>query len=348
MGKKQNCTPENNPGFLIGKTFCQRWRVVRLIKHGTTAKIYEGFDLYTKSNVAVKAVPSSLQDGTVDREIMSYKRVHLDAGDQEKRSIPLLHDYGTAHGHAFIVMQLLDLSLTDIWKACEGGLSANVVLSIGDHLLGALQCLLIRGLVHGHISTDNLVLKQRQNTTIVYLIDYGESRLFQLPRSEIRERYSGSPSCDALSLCVLLLSLLAGPEKSFNSPPNNDVHKISKAYQLDKAKHLLRHIDSTLVSTFEKYITHCEQIQNSSVPNYSLLRSSIRQLYWERRTDHSEYYGWSSNPKEKANAPKTIKIYRSLVFRRVRPTKSRVKTKILERIGMSDATETPVLRDPPE
>jgi serine/threonine-protein kinase len=135
-------------------------------------------------------------------------------------------DFGHDEKHGcFIVMELLE-GATVRARMREGLLSPRLAFDVVDQLTGATRYMHARGIVHGDIKPENIVLSRvdgeprRQN--VVKLLDFGlsfrsgsapEHKLGGTPPYLAPERLQGAPpapACDVYSLGALLYEMLTG------------------------------------------------------------------------------------------------------------------------------------------
>jgi serine/threonine protein kinase len=94
-----------------------------------------------------------------------------------------------------MVMELLGLSLEDLFNKCRRRFSLKTVLKIGDQMLERIETLHSRHLIHRDIKTNNFVIGVGQKASVVYCVDFGMSKRFRDPKT-----LQHTPYCDWKSL----------------------------------------------------------------------------------------------------------------------------------------------------
>jgi serine/threonine protein kinase len=92
-------------------------------------------------------------------------------------------------------MELLGLSLEDLFNKCRRRFSLKTVLKIGDQMLERIETLHSRHLIHRDIKTNNFVIGVGQKASTVYCVDFGMSKRFRDPKT-----LQHTPYCDWKSL----------------------------------------------------------------------------------------------------------------------------------------------------
>src|SRR5215469_8468287 len=91
---------------VVGQTLGQ-YRVMELIGQGGMARVYKGFQSSLARNVAIKAIPTQIDD-TRDNEFVQrfITEARVIARLTHPNIVPV-HDYGEDNGWAFIVMEYI-------------------------------------------------------------------------------------------------------------------------------------------------------------------------------------------------------------------------------------------------
>ncbi len=162
---------------LIGQTFDNKFRIVRLIGRGGMGEVFEAEHTQLGKRVAVKLM---LEKYNGDREaIARFTREALAAGRIGDPHIIDVMDIGTApDGRAYVVMELLAGQPLSRLIEDHGPLPLNRALKIMRQVLRAVGAAHMKGIVHRDLKPDNIFLTtEGENGDFVKLLDFGISKI---------------------------------------------------------------------------------------------------------------------------------------------------------------------------
>ena len=162
---------------LIGQTFDNKFRIVRLIGRGGMGEVFEAEHTQLGKRVAVKLM---LEKYNGDKEaIARFTREALAAGRIGDPHIIDVMDIGTApDGRAYVVMELLiGMPLSRLIED-HGAVPVNRGLKIMRQVLRAVGAAHAKGIVHRDLKPDNIFLTtQGDQQDFVKLLDFGISKI---------------------------------------------------------------------------------------------------------------------------------------------------------------------------
>ncbi len=91
--------------------------------------------------------------------------------------------YGTEGDYNIMIIDLLGKSLEDCFDFCERRFSLKTVLMIADQLLNRIEIIHSKSFIHRDIKPDNFLIGRGLRKSLVYIIDFGLSKLFRDPRT---------------------------------------------------------------------------------------------------------------------------------------------------------------------
>ena len=162
---------------LIGQTFDNKFRIIRLIGRGGMGEVFEAEHAQLGKRVAVKLM---LEKYNGDREaIARFTREALAAGRIGDPHIIDVMDIGTApDGRAYVVMELLVGQPLSRLIEDHGPLPLNRALKIMRQVLRAVGAAHTKGIVHRDLKPDNIFLTtQGEQQDFVKLLDFGISKI---------------------------------------------------------------------------------------------------------------------------------------------------------------------------
>jgi len=230
--------------------------------------------------------------------------------------VPEVKWYGTCKGRPVLVMELLGVSLHDVWCNFKYKINLSNVLRIAVDLLEVFEGLHDAGILHRDIKMRNLLLGPK-NDSKIYLIDYGLSKKWRVNGRHIKfdkktDRNFGSVRCapvashqgqeqgrkdDLESLGFLLIHLA-----SKKLPWSVCWHKKRNIWWnivMSKKKLEASTFCKGLPSCFEAYMNEVRALNFEDKPNYTKLRKLFLTAMHVDGIDPKEPYVWENKIKER-------------------------------------------------
>jgi serine/threonine-protein kinase len=157
-----------------------RFEIVRHIGSGRSAEVYEAEHLDLGRRVALKIVRHL--DADSSSTLARFRREVRAAGALHHRHVVEVLDTGmTDRGEPYLVMELLEgESLAD--RIARGPLPVAACIEVARQLCLALSHVHSRGLLHGDVRPDNVILHRPSGRALrVKLVDFGLSRTVRAP-----------------------------------------------------------------------------------------------------------------------------------------------------------------------
>ena len=82
-----------------------------------------------------------------------------------------------------MVMDMLGLSLEDLFNKCSRRFSLKTVLQLADQMLERVDTLHARHLIHRDIKPANFVIGSKETKNRVYAVDFGLSKRYRHPKT---------------------------------------------------------------------------------------------------------------------------------------------------------------------
>lgn len=156
------------PGKVIGK----RYRIGRVLEMGGMATVYEALQLDLFRRVAIK-VPTAECAADTACAGRFEREAHTLAGLQHPNIVSVFELGRSDDGVAFMAMELVEGQTLRAHLAAERTLPWPVAAAFTAQVADALQAAHAAGVVHGDVSTTNVLLNRRGDGLVCKLIDFG-------------------------------------------------------------------------------------------------------------------------------------------------------------------------------
>eukprot|EP01006_Ploeotia_vitrea_P016995 TRINITY_DN47960_c0_g1_i1.p2 TRINITY_DN47960_c0_g1~~TRINITY_DN47960_c0_g1_i1.p2 ORF type:complete len:313 (-),score=20.31 TRINITY_DN47960_c0_g1_i1:1590-2528(-) len=157
-----------------------KFRIGKKIDEGSFGAIYQGTNIITGENVAIKLEPVNARHPQLRYESRLYKLLNY-GGDHV--GIPSLHWHGTEGEYNAMVMDLLGPSLEDLFNFCDRKFSVKTVLMLADQMIQRMEYFHHRNFIHRDVKPDNFVMGTRKKGHHVFIIDYGLAKKYRDPKT---------------------------------------------------------------------------------------------------------------------------------------------------------------------
>jgi serine/threonine protein kinase len=225
--------------------------------------------------------------------------------------IPKIHHFEkmTSAPSSAMVMELLGPSLEDLFNFCDRSFSRHTILMIADQLLHRMEYIHSKNILHRDIKPDNFLIHYDSDIPIIYLIDYGLSKLYRLNNEHIpyREnklltgtaRYASinthlgieqSRRDDLESLGYVLLYFLKGelPWQGIQARNKNEKYDLIMECKVNTSLDIL----TNGREEFIKYINYCRGLQFTDTPDYRYLRGLFHRALVNDNLSYDFKFDW--------------------------------------------------------
>lgn len=166
------------PGHVVK----ERWKVIRKIGGGGFGEIYEGQDLITREQVALKVESARQPKQVLKMEVAVLKKL------QGKEHVCRFIGCGRNDRFNYVVMQLQGKNLAELRRAQpRGAFSLSTTLRLGLQILKAIESIHSVGFLHRDIKPSNFSIgRLPYNNRRVYMLDFGLARQYTTGTGEVR------------------------------------------------------------------------------------------------------------------------------------------------------------------
>jgi len=303
-----------------------RYTLNRKINCGSFGDIYHGTDTQTGEPVAIKIESANSRHPQLSYEYKLYTILNSGTNGNRALGIPRVHWFGREGDFNVLVMDLLGMSLEDLFTHCDRKFSLKTVLMLADQLIARIGYIHSRNFIHRDIKPDNFVIGLNKYQNLVYVIDFGLAKKFRdpkthqhIPYSELRNltgtaRYASvnthlgieqSRRDDLESLGFVFVYFLKG------SLPWQGLRAANKKEKYDRIseKKICTPIEVLcrgLPTEFATYLNYCRSLRFDDKPDYFYLRRLFRELFQRQGYEYDLVWDWTPASDAQVNVPRPM------------------------------------------
>ncbi|KAK3336900.1 kinase-like domain-containing protein [Cercophora scortea] len=282
-----------------------RYRVDRKIGEGGFGLVYQGTDLQSGEEVALKL--SDIEDDWEAAQVEKDTYEALDGGV----GISRVHWFGEECDHYVLVQDLLGPTLEDLLNYCGRRFSLKTILLIADQAISRIQYIHSKGFLHRDIKPDNFLMGSNRQGNTLYTIDFGLSREFRFAeRSKNAEglplggtrRYASiknhngrtqSWGDDLESLGYVFVYFARGSLPWQGLKAATDDEKAARIKELKEGLSGEALCDGFLPGEFATYIDYTRRLAFDDKPDYSYLRRLFHRLFRAEGFKYDHVFDWT-------------------------------------------------------
>ncbi|XP_066945982.1 uncharacterized protein Asator isoform X3 [Macrobrachium rosenbergii] len=301
----KNITMTSEDLLQPGHVVKERWKVVRKIGGGGFGEIYEGQDLVTREQVALKLESAKQPKQVLKMEVAVLKK--LQGRDHVCRFIGC----GRNERFNYVVMQLQAKNLAELRRAQpRGAFSLSTTLRLGHQILRAIEAIHEVGFLHRDIKPSNFSMgRMPHNCRKVYMLDFGLARQYTNANGEVRTpraaagfrgtvRYASINAHknkemgrhdDLWSLFYMTVEFVNGqlPWRKIKDKEQVGLMKEKYDHRL-----LIKH----LPSDFKQFLEHIQILDYHDKPDYAMLSGLFERCMKRRGVKDSDPFDWEKTP----------------------------------------------------
>ncbi|CAG9333436.1 unnamed protein product [Blepharisma stoltei] len=285
--------------------FGGKFRLSRKLADGAFSEVYLGINVLKNEEVAIKLEKINSKNPQLIYESKIYKLLY------GQRGIAKLHWCGVEGDNNVLVLDLLGLSLEELFRSCNKKFSLKTVLQIADEIIPLIEMFHNKALIHRDIKPDNFLTGIRTNANQIFMIDFGMCKKFRKGGSHIpyREgkkfigtaRYTSisahlgielSRRDDLESLAYTLLYFIKG------SLPWQGVRAFTKKEKYDRIveKKMSTSIESLCYGVpieLENLLRYARSLRFEDKPEYSHIKRQFRALAQRENLLYDFVFDWT-------------------------------------------------------
>ncbi|KAJ8958453.1 hypothetical protein NQ318_002240 [Aromia moschata] len=311
--QNNNITMTSEDLLQPGHVVKERWKVVKKIGGGGFGEIYEGLDLITREQVALKVESARQPKQVLKMEVAVLKKL------QGKEHICRFIGCGRNDRFNYVVMQLQGRNLAELRRAQpRAAFSLSTTLRLGLQILKAIESIHSVGFLHRDIKPSNFSMgRLPYNCRKVYMLDFGLARQYTTATGEVRApraaagfrgtvRYASINAHknremgrhdDLWSLFYMLVEFVNGQLPWRKVKDKEQVGLMKEKYD---HRLLLKHLPSDL----KQFLDHIQSLEYADKPDYQMLISLFERCMKRRGVKDTDPYDWEK-PSQADNQPVT-------------------------------------------
>nr|GAT52554.1 predicted protein [Mycena chlorophos] len=302
--------PSAEPSGWLDLRVGGNYRLGRKLGSGSFGDIYYAIDIISGEEVAVKLERVDAKQPKLEAENKIY--LTLAGGD----GVPYSKWYGTEGDYRAMVLDLLGLSLEDVFNLCKRKFSLKTTLMLADQLITRIEYVHSRGLIHRDIKPANFLMGLGKQKSQVNVIDFGLSKKYRnaktnahIPYRDDRNLTGTSRYCsinthigieqarrdDLESLGYVLMYFIRGvlPWQNLKNPKNATNQQKYDRIMEKKIATSTQVLAGDFPDEFGIYLAYTRGLRFEDEPNYGFLRKLFRDLYVREGFLDDEVYDWT-------------------------------------------------------
>ncbi|KAG0716785.1 Tau-tubulin kinase Asator [Chionoecetes opilio] len=278
---------------------------LRKIGGGGFGEIYEGQDLVTREQVALKLESAKQPKQVLKMEVAVLKKL------QGREHVCRFIGCGRNERFNYVVMQLQAKNLAELRRAQpRGAFSLSTALRLGHQILRAIESIHEVGFLHRDIKPSNFSMgRLPHNCRKTYMLDFGLARQYTNANGEVRTpraaagfrgtvRYASMNAHknkemgrhdDLWSLFYMVVEFVNGqlPWRKIKDKEQVGLMKEKYDHRL-----LIKH----LPSDFKQFLEHIQNLDYHDKPDYAMLSGLFERCMKRRGIKESDPFDWEKTP----------------------------------------------------
>eukprot|EP01129_Flabellula_baltica_P017487 TRINITY_DN9700_c0_g1_i1.p1 TRINITY_DN9700_c0_g1~~TRINITY_DN9700_c0_g1_i1.p1 ORF type:complete len:341 (-),score=69.95 TRINITY_DN9700_c0_g1_i1:104-1126(-) len=294
-----------------------RFILLHKLGKGGFGLIYAGIDIVTGKEVAIKLEDvSKARKKYLRLEYKIYRRLDsswFHVPTNAPKLVPQVYYYGQDGGYRILVMELLGVSLSELFVFCRNKFSLKTCCMLAIQMIDLVEFFHSKGMLHRDVKPGNFVTGGGERGNELFLIDYGLASPYidaegrHIPYST-NARFHGTDKYasinnhrnvepgrrdDLESVGYLIVYFAKGYLPWERKYPNAQKPERRRLYGDCKIETTSRQLCDGLPRYFEDYFQAVKKLHFSDKPDYDYLRFLFYNALEEQGYSFDKVFDWS-------------------------------------------------------
>jgi casein kinase 1 len=287
-----------------------KYRIGRKIGSGSFGEIYDGIDIQTNAQVAIKFESINTKHPQLLYEARVYKVLNM---GNTTHGITNVFWYGMEGEYNVMVMERLGPSLETAFNFCARKFSLKTTLMIAIQLLARIEYIHSKNFLHRDVKPDNFLMGSYQRSHVIHAIDFGLSKKYRDPRSHAHIQYREGKNLtgtarycsinthlgieqsrrdDMVSIGYMLVYFLTGSLPWMNLKAKTREEKYRRIGE-KKMETSIEKLCQGLQPEFVEYLQYVSCLRFEDKPDYVYTNQLFRQLFVREGYEMDYAYDWT-------------------------------------------------------
>ncbi|EGW32917.1 uncharacterized protein SPAPADRAFT_60260, partial [Spathaspora passalidarum NRRL Y-27907] len=284
------------------------YKVGKKIGEGSFGIIFEGINILTNQQVAIKFEPRKCEAPQLRDEYRSYRILNGAKG------IPSAYFFGQEGVHSILIIDLLGPSLEDLFDWCHRKFSVKTVIQVAKQMIERVESIHEHNLIYRDIKPDNFLIGKPNTPEAnqIYIVDFGMAKQYRDPKSKVhipyREKKALSGTArymsinthlgreqsrrdDLESLGHVFMYFLRGslPWQGLKAPTNKQKYE---KIGLKKKTTSINELCYGFPIQFAQYLTYVRNLRFDETPDYKYLIGLMDKALVSIGEQEDGHYDW--------------------------------------------------------
>ena len=280
-----------NKDPILNKKFFSKYKAIKKLGEGSFGKVYKAE--YKGEYYALKFESHSEGQNLLETEatIMSYLK---------GPNIPLIKSFGFSGDYNILVMQLLGLSLEDIFNKRQK-FSVKTTAMLGYQMMNVLQFIHDKHIIHRDIKPDNYVMGLNDMNAVLYLLDFGLAKKYRSSKTLEQYPYIKKKKLTGTARYASIHALEEMEQSRRDDLESTGyvlMYFLDNRYQkiLDKKKETTsEELCKNFPVEFKQYIDYTRNLAYAENPDYDKLRKNFINVVTKTEGETFDFiYDWTT------------------------------------------------------
>jgi casein kinase 1 len=284
-----------------------RYRLGRQLGQGSFGIIFQGTDLQTGEQVAIKVEPVYSKHPQLVYESKVYKILTGSVG------IPRMHWFGVEGDYNVMVIDRLGPCLEELFSFCDRRFSLKTVLMLADQMITRVEHMHAKSFLHRDIKPDNFLIGLGRQSNQVHIIDMGLSKKFRDLRSKKHIEYkenkcltgtaryasvnthlgieqSRRDDLEAIGYLLMYFNHGSLPWQGLKAETKQEKYELILKVKLATS---VEELCRDYPCEFASYLKYCRNLGFEDKPDYAYLRRILKDLFLRQGYTYDYIFDWN-------------------------------------------------------